>query len=122
MNKIEELHLVKGNTKNGDPLRKHDNFFLSIPGSGHQLPEVAQQQPLPVQQQQGINLDALKGQWQQKVGAAKVTWGKLTDDEILQCEGQGQKLAGLVQERYAISREAAEKQVEDFMAKHDSKI
>lgn len=115
MNTIKELHLVKGNTKNGDPLRKHDNFFQSIPGA-------AQQQPLPVQQQQGINLDALKGQWQQKVGAAKVTWGKLTDDEILQCEGQSQKLAGLVQERYAITREAAEQQVEEFMAKHDAKI
>lgn len=80
-------------------------------------PESSTTQPLPVQQQQGLNVEALKGQWHQKVGAAKVTWGRLTEDELLQCEGQGEKLAGLIQERYAISREIAEKQVADFMGK-----
>ncbi|HEX5843251.1 MAG TPA: CsbD family protein [Pseudomonas sp.] len=59
--------------------------------------------------------DSLKGKWKQQVGAAKIAWGKLTEDELLQSEGHQQKLAGLVQERYAISRDAAEEQVNDFI-------
>jgi uncharacterized protein YjbJ (UPF0337 family) len=62
------------------------------------------------------SLDELKGKWQQQVGAAKVAWGKLTDDELLKSEGHEQKLAGLVQERYAITRDAADAQVKKFFA------
>jgi uncharacterized protein YjbJ (UPF0337 family) len=61
-------------------------------------------------------LDELAGKWKQKVGSAKVMWGKLTDDELLKTEGHVQKLGGLLQERYAITKEAADKQVSDFMA------
>ncbi len=63
--------------------------------------------------------DEFKGKWKQQVGAAKVAWGKLTEDELLESEDHQQKLAGLVQERYAITREEAEKPVNDFI--HQSK-
>jgi len=63
------------------------------------------------------SIEEYKGKWQQQVGAAKVAWGKLTHDELLQTEGQEQKLAGLVQERYAISKEVAEEQVKEFLNK-----
>jgi len=62
--------------------------------------------------------DQIKGKWKQSVGSAKVAWGKLTDDEILQSEGHLDKLAGLVQERYAISREQAAKEVKEFLDKN----
>lgn len=62
--------------------------------------------------------EQIKGVWKQKVGAAKIAWGKLTEDELLKIEGHEQKLAGLVQERYAITRDEAEKQVKDFFDKH----
>jgi uncharacterized protein YjbJ (UPF0337 family) len=61
-------------------------------------------------------LDELAGKWKQQVGSAKVLWGKLTDDELLKTEGHVQKLGGLIQERYAITKEAADKQVSDFMS------
>ncbi|HQS03942.1 MAG: general stress protein CsbD [Halothiobacillus sp. 24-54-40] len=63
--------------------------------------------------------DQLKGQWKQQVGEAKIAWGKLTEDEFLQLEGQQDKLTGLIQERYAISRDEAHKQVQEFMDKHN---
>lgn len=66
------------------------------------------------------SVDEIKGKWKQQVGTAKVAWGKLTEDELLKCEGQAQKLAGLVQERYAITRDEADKQVKSFFAKHPS--
>lgn len=41
----------------------------------------------------------------------------MTDDELLKVEGQEQKLAGLIQERYAISRDEAVAQVKAFVEK-----
>jgi uncharacterized protein YjbJ (UPF0337 family) len=67
------------------------------------------------QQQASPTADRLEGKWHQFVGAAKTTWGKLTDDEILQSEGNAQKLAGLVEERYALSRDIADTQVKKFL-------
>ncbi len=63
------------------------------------------------------SVDELKGKWQQQVGAAKIAWGKLTEDELLKSEGHDQKLAGLIQERYAITRDEAERQVKEFLDK-----
>lgn len=63
--------------------------------------------------------DQIKGVWKQQIGAAKIAWGKLTEDELLKLEGHEQKLAGLVQERYAITRDEAEKQVKSFFEKHN---
>ncbi len=64
------------------------------------------------------SVEEMKGKWKQQVGAAKIAWGKLTDDELLETEGHAQKLTGLVQERYAMTRDAAEKQVNEFINKH----
>lgn len=64
--------------------------------------------------------DQVKGKWKQQVGAAKIAWGKLTEDELLKLEGHEQKLAGLVQERYAITRDEADRQVKSFFEKHKS--
>lgn len=73
------------------------------------------------QQQQSMpSIDEVKGLWKQRVGDAKVQWGKLTDDELLQTEGHMQKLAGLVQERYAISRDEADKQIKGFFERYRS--
>ena len=63
--------------------------------------------------------EELKGKWKQQVGAAKVAWGKLTDNELLESEGHVEKLAGLVQERYAVASDEAARQVKEFFAKHD---
>lgn len=64
------------------------------------------------------SVDEVKGIWKQQVGAAKIVWGKLTEDELLELEGHQQKLTGLVQERYAITRDEADKQVKSFFEKN----
>jgi len=56
-----------------------------------------------------------KGAWKQKVGAAKVMWGKLTEDELLKTGGHEQKFAGLIHERYAIDAEVAGEQAKKFL-------
>ena len=79
-------------------------------------------QPQKEQQQQMSmpSAEELKGKWKQHVGAAKIAWGKLTEDEFLKLEGDQQKLTGLVQERYAITRDEADKQVKAFFDKNKS--
>jgi uncharacterized protein YjbJ (UPF0337 family) len=63
------------------------------------------------------SVDQLKGKWKQHVGAAKIAWGELTEDELLKAEGRQAKLAGLVQERYAVTRDEADRQVKRFFEK-----
>ena len=71
------------------------------------------------QQSQSMpSTDQVKGVWKQQVGAAKIAWGKLTEDELLKSEGHAQKLAGLVQERYAVTRDEADKQIKNFFDKN----
>ena len=64
-----------------------------------------------------MNRDQVEGKWKQMKGEAKVAWGKLTDDELDQAEGNAEKLAGLVQEKYGKTREEAEKEVNRFLNK-----
>jgi uncharacterized protein YjbJ (UPF0337 family) len=61
-----------------------------------------------------MNADILKGKWRQLKGEAKVKWGRLTDDEIDQVDGNAEKLVGLIQERYGYARDRAEKEVSEF--------
>lgn len=65
-----------------------------------------------------MNKDIVKGKWKQLKGEAQKQWGKLTDDELDKVEGDATKLAGLIQERYGKSREAAEKEVEEWRKKN----
>ncbi len=60
------------------------------------------------------SVDEIKGKWKQHVGAAKIAWGKLTEDEFLKFEGHQDRLTGLVQERYAVTRDEADRQVKSF--------
>lgn len=61
-----------------------------------------------------MNEDTMKGQWKQLVGEAKRQWGKLTDDDLLRAEGDVEKLAGSVQERYGVTRDEAHVQVKTW--------
>ncbi|MDF1781264.1 MAG: CsbD family protein [Alcanivoracaceae bacterium] len=65
-----------------------------------------------------FNREKLEGQWNQHLGSAKILWGKLTDDEILKSEGRADRLSGLVEKRYAISRDQADQQVKAFLKGH----
>lgn len=63
-----------------------------------------------------MNWDQAKGQWKQLKGKALEQWGKLTDDDLDVIDGKREQLAGRIQERYGVSREEAEKQVEQWQS------
>jgi uncharacterized protein YjbJ (UPF0337 family) len=64
----------------------------------------------------GMNWDTAKGNWKQFSGKLKEQWGKLTDDDLDVINGKREQLAGKVQERYGLSKDAAEKQIKEWEA------
>jgi len=48
-----------------------------------------------------MNRDHFKGLWNQFKGELKYQWAKFTDDDLLQIEGNYDKFAGKLQEKYA---------------------
>ncbi|WP_417548488.1 CsbD family protein [Marinobacter segnicrescens] len=61
-----------------------------------------------------MNWDTIKGNWKQFKGEVRSRWGKLTDDQLDVIAGEREKLAGHIQESYGVTRDEAEKQIEDF--------
>jgi len=55
-----------------------------------------------------------KAKWTQFKGEAQRKWGKLTNDDLDVIEGDREKLVGKLQERYDMSREEAEREVDSF--------
>jgi uncharacterized protein YjbJ (UPF0337 family) len=62
-----------------------------------------------------VNPEILKGKWNQVKGDIRTRWGKLTDDDVAQIQGQAEKFIGKLQERYGYKREQAEKELNDFL-------
>jgi uncharacterized protein YjbJ (UPF0337 family) len=61
-----------------------------------------------------MNWDQIKGNWQQMKGIAKQRWGKLTDDDLAAIAGERDKLVGRLQELYGITKEEAQRQVDQM--------
>jgi uncharacterized protein YjbJ (UPF0337 family) len=66
-----------------------------------------------------MNEDTFKGQWHQIKGAVKTQWGKLTDSDVDQIEGQSEKLIGKIQERYGYAKDRAEEEFRNFQSASD---
>jgi uncharacterized protein YjbJ (UPF0337 family) len=62
-----------------------------------------------------MNKDMLKGKWMQMKGDVRGWWGRLTDDDVTQIQGDAEKMIGKLQERYGYSREMAEEEVTEFL-------
>ncbi len=62
-----------------------------------------------------MNKDILEGKWKEAKGTVRAKWGELTDDEVDQVAGNRERLEGLVQQKYGKTKEAAKKEVEDFI-------
>jgi len=67
-----------------------------------------------------MNRDILKGKWLQVKGDIRTWWGKLTDDDVDQIQGDAEKFVGKLQQRYGYAREQAEKEMNDFLSLPDN--
>lgn len=57
----------------------------------------------------------VSGNWKRMRGAVKEQWGKLTHNEIRAAQGRREVLNGYIQSRYGIDREAADRQIDDWL-------
>ena len=62
-----------------------------------------------------MNWERVEGNWKDLQGKALQQWSKLTSDDLNQVKGRRDVLLGKLQERYGIARDAAERQIEDWV-------
>ncbi len=62
--------------------------------------------------------DILKGTWEEMKGRIKEKWGKVSDDEITESEGNQEKFLGILQKKYGMTKERAKQEFQDFMSRH----
>jgi uncharacterized protein YjbJ (UPF0337 family) len=63
-----------------------------------------------------MNVDQLEGKWHVIRGRIRERWGRLTSDDVERMSGRGELLLGRLQELYGLDREAAQKEVEVWLA------
>jgi uncharacterized protein YjbJ (UPF0337 family) len=61
-----------------------------------------------------MNWDIVEGNWKQLKGTVREQWGKLTDSDLEQIAGKKDHLVGRIQERYGITRDAAQQQADQW--------
>ena len=61
-----------------------------------------------------MNWDHIRSNWEAVSDKIRITWGKLSDDDLAMISGQRDQLANLLQERYGYSPLVAQKKVDDF--------
>ncbi len=65
-----------------------------------------------------MNEDILKGKWNQLQGEIQKNWGKLTNDDLDIIKGDATKLAGILQEKYGMAKDEAEKAAKEVQDRH----
>ena len=63
-----------------------------------------------------MNWEKIEGDWDTLKGKVKEKWAKLTDDDVKLIAGKKDKLVGALKERYGHAKEAAEKEIDGFIA------
>ena len=66
-----------------------------------------------------MNANQFKGNWQQFKGELKKKWGQLTDDDLLEAEGDYDKFLGVLQKRYGDQKEEIERWTKDWYSKRE---
>ena len=61
-----------------------------------------------------MDWDQIQGKWKQFRGRVKEKWGRLTDDELDVIAGNHDQLIGKLQEKHGLSKEEAERQLDDW--------
>ena len=61
-----------------------------------------------------MNWDTVKGDWKQFSGKVKEQWGKLTDDELTQINGNREQLEGKLQAKHGYAKDKAKQEVDDW--------
>jgi uncharacterized protein YjbJ (UPF0337 family) len=61
-----------------------------------------------------MNWDQIEGNWKEFMGGVKERWGKLTDDELTAIGGKRDRLAGALQKKYGLAKDAVEDEIAEY--------
>jgi uncharacterized protein YjbJ (UPF0337 family) len=64
-----------------------------------------------------INKDIISGKIKEIAGEIQTKWGDISENELLKVKGNVTTLVGLIQQKFGVSKEDAEKRVEEILAK-----
>ena len=59
-----------------------------------------------------MDWNRVEGSWKQFTGKVKEKWGKLTDDEITEINGNREQLEGKLQAKYGYAKDKAKEEVD----------
>lgn len=63
-----------------------------------------------------MNNDTIKGKWKQVSGSLKASWGKLSDDDLQEIDGNLEKFQGKMQEKYGMAKDEAKMEFEKLQS------
>lgn len=61
-----------------------------------------------------MNREIFSGKWEEIKGELKQKWAKLTDDDLLEIEGNNQEIYGKLKQHYGFTKEEIERQLRLF--------
>jgi uncharacterized protein YjbJ (UPF0337 family) len=64
-----------------------------------------------------MDWNRIEGNWKQFKGKIKEQWGQLTDNDIDKINSQREQFVGKIQERYGMTKDAARKEIDDWMTR-----
>lgn len=67
-----------------------------------------------------MNWDRISEQWEHFRCRIREKWGLLTDDDVDTIAGKREQLVGRIQERYSLTRDEAQRQVDDWLRETES--
>lgn len=62
----------------------------------------------------------IEGNWNQLKGGIRTIWGKITDDDLEQVNGNLTKLYGIIQEKYGDTIDEVEKKLDQLADSYDN--
>lgn len=65
-----------------------------------------------------MNWNQIEGNWEQFKGKVQSKWGHLTGDDLDVIAGNRKQLVGKIQERYGKAEEEAEREIDEWLARH----
>lgn len=66
-----------------------------------------------------MDKNKFKGNWHEFKGELKRKWGKLTDNDLLECEGDYEKFLGVVQKRYGEQKDEVQRWADDWYSERE---
>jgi uncharacterized protein YjbJ (UPF0337 family) len=61
-----------------------------------------------------MNRDQISGGWTEFRGRVRERWGRLTEDDLHVVLGRKDRLVGILQQRYGLAKQTAEREVNEF--------